>query len=304
MVSEWPFVSVDMELTNKCMCDCLMCPREAISRPAGFMTEETFKTISDKLVKEGSLITFSGMGDPLLHPDIFDWIGTLRLSGADIGVVVNPASLTSHNSRKLVNASPNSITLSFPSIQERVFERLCPNVSFSDALKRAAKLIGLARGNVGLRIKGILTDRNRGETDQYVSFWKCLGVPSSMVACHGRGGKLKKPDIYNPKPFESESERCGLISFHTFVSWEGEVLACCHDLTGSTRIGSLITEEVHAIGERKESLHKMGSRPFFLCRTCDEPLRHCVLPQGLPPSGKRERNRFFRNVLRCPGNFS
>lgn len=296
MVSEWTFVSVDMELTNRCLCDCLMCPRGEILRPKGFMTEETFKTISGKLVKEGSLITFSGMGDPLLHPNVFDWIDDLRLSGGDIGVVVNPASLYSHNPRKLVNASPNSITLSFPSLQERVFERLCPNVSFSDAFGRTKELIALARGNVGLRIQGILTEWNRDETDRYVSFWKGLGVSSSMVACHGRGGKLKKSELYTPKFLKIEHERCGLISFHTFVSWEGEVLACCHDLTGRTRIGSLITEDVYAIAERKENLNKKGSPSFVVCSKCDEPLRRCALPQGLPPSGKRERSRFFQKV--------
>ncbi len=298
MVPEWSFVSVDMELTNRCMYECLMCPREAISRPMGFMSEGIFDTISDKLVKEGSLITFSGMGDPLFHPNVFDWIEAVRLRGGDIGIVVNPASLHGRNSRKLVDARPNSITLSFPSLQKRVFERLCPNISFSTALKRAKELITLTRGGVGLRITGILTDRNRRETDQYISYWKGLGVPSSMVVCHGRGGNLVKPDIYSPKSFGNEYKRCGLFTFHSFVTWEGEVLACCHDLRGSTRIGTLTTEDVSLIAERKRCLSEGDSLPFFICRQCDEPLRGCVLPQGLPPVGKKERNRFFREVSR------
>ncbi|GJQ60900.1 MAG: hypothetical protein D8M57_15370 [Candidatus Scalindua sp. AMX11] len=298
MVSDWSFVSVDMELTNSCLCDCLICPREAIVRPTGFMTEETFDTLSDKLVREGSLITFSGMGDPLFHPMVFDWIKSVRLNGGAIGIVVNPTSLHGHNSRKLVDARPNSITLSFPSLQKKIFEQLCPNISFPVALSRSMELIGLARGDVGLRIQGVLTDRNRGETEHFVSYWKGLGVPSSMVACHGRGGNLRKPGIYTPESLEIFSGRCGLFSLHTFVTWEGEVLSCCHDLTGSTRIGTLITEDVSLIAERKQGLNKKDSLPFSVCRQCDEPLRRCVLPQGSPPVGKKERNRFFREVSR------
>ncbi|MCP5004661.1 MAG: hypothetical protein GY941_12095, partial [Planctomycetes bacterium] len=247
---------------------------------------------------EGSLITFSGMGDPLLHPKVFDWIATVRLSGGTIGVVVNPASFHGYNPRKLVDASPNSITLSFPSLEKKVFELLCPNISLSDALMRAKELIDLTRGNVGLRIVGILTDINRGEADQFAGFWKDLGVESSMVACHGRGGNLSLRGICVPEFPEIENKRCGLFSFHTFVTWEGEVLACCHDLKGSTRIGSLLTEDVSLISERKRSLNKMDTLPFCVCQQCDEPLRHCVIPEGAPPVGKKERKRFFRKISR------
>ncbi|MCP4252252.1 MAG: hypothetical protein GY775_02380 [Candidatus Scalindua sp.] len=59
MPSDWSFVSVDMELTNQCDSECLMCPRESITRPRGLMSEDVFNIVSDKLVREGSLITFS-----------------------------------------------------------------------------------------------------------------------------------------------------------------------------------------------------------------------------------------------------
>ncbi|MDR4497220.1 MAG: radical SAM protein [Candidatus Scalindua sp.] len=298
MASDWTFVSVDVELTNHCMSDCIMCPREAISRPTGFMTEVVFNKLSEKLIDEGSLITFSGMGDPLLHPKVFEWICSVRLRGGIIGVVVNPDALHSRNSRKLVKAGPNSITLSFPSLREKVFERLCPSISFSDALNRAKELIGLARGNVGLRVMGIQTDINRNESVEYASFWRNLGVPSSVTACHGRGGNVRVAGIYSPESFEIEYGRCGLFSFHTFVTWEGEVLACCHDLTGSTGIGSLVKLDISLIVERKQRIIMKGGMPFSVCRQCDEPLRRCVIPQGLPPASRKERNRFFREVSR------
>ncbi len=91
MPSDWSFVSVDMELTNQCDTNCLMCPRSTLTRPKGIMSESTFKTISEKLLRERSLVTFSGMGDPLSHPRVFDWVHTIRQKGGDVGIVVNPA---------------------------------------------------------------------------------------------------------------------------------------------------------------------------------------------------------------------
>jgi len=47
MPADWTFVSVDMELTNRCGSGCLMCPRDSITRPKGMMSEDVFKTVSD-----------------------------------------------------------------------------------------------------------------------------------------------------------------------------------------------------------------------------------------------------------------
>ena len=295
MPSDWAFVSIDMELTNRCSTDCLMCPHEAITRPKGLMSECVFKAVSERLIGEGSLITFSGMGDPLSHPNVFEWICDIRKKGVDVGIVINPASLNKEISQKLVGSGPNSITLSFPSLRKSVFEKLCPKVSYDDAFKRTLELIDLARGNVGLRVTGIITGINTGEQEEYVSFWKERGVGSGMTVCHGRGGNLRVPGVYELQSFGLESGICSLFQFHTFVTWEGEVLACCHDLAGATRIGSLANDDVSVIAERKRKVLK-NSMPFPVCGQCDEPLRQCQFPQGLLPEGRKERNRFFSSV--------
>ncbi len=302
MPSDWTFVSVDMELTNQCASECLMCPRDDITRPKGMMSEDVFKTVSDKLVREGSLITFSGMGDPLSHPGVFDWISDVRKKNCDVGIVINPASLNNKISHKLIESRPNSITISFPSIQKEVFEKLCPMVPFEDALQLTLELVDLSRGNVGLRITGITTEINSDEQEKFVSFWKKRDVRTGMTACHGRGGNLKDSDIYEPKTFGLDSGRCGLFQFHTFVTWDAEVLACCHDLTGATSIGNLINNDVSVIIERKQNILK-SSMPFPVCRQCDEPLRRYPSPQGPPPKSRKERRRFFRSISR-ERNFS
>ncbi len=295
MPSDWSFVSVDMELTNQCDTNCFMCPRSAITRPKGNMTESTFETISEELVSEGSLVTFSGMGDPLSHPSVFDWIYDIRKKSGDVGIVVNPASLNNKNSRKLIGVRPNSVTVSFPSIQKDVFEKLCPTVSYVDALRRTLELVDLSRDKIGLRVTGITTRINGNEQEQFVSFWKEHSIRCNVTACHGRGGNLRESDIYEPQPIGLDTERCGLFQFHTFVTWEGDVLACCHDLDGATKIGSLVNDDVSIIAKRKREVLK-NSMPFTVCQQCDEPLRHCPPPQDIPPKNRKERARFFSSI--------
>jgi hypothetical protein len=261
------------------------------------MSEEVFKSVSVKLIREGSLITFSGMGDPLSHPKVFEWIANIRKKDGDVGIVINPASLHERISQRLIESRPNSITISFPSIQKEVFEKLCPTITFEDALKRTRELVDLSRGNVGLRIAGIKTEINSDEPEEFVSFWKERDVIADMTVCHGRGGNLKDSDIYGPNTFGLESGMCSLFQFHTFVTWEADILACCHDLTGATSIGNLVNDDVSVIAERKQNILK-NSMPFHVCRQCDEPLRCYPSPQGLPPKSRKERIRFFRSISR------
>ncbi len=253
MPADWTFVSVDMELTNQCGSGCLMCPRDGITRPKGMMSEDVFKTVSDKLIREESLITFSGMGDPLSHPKVFRWIADIRKKNGDVGIVINPESLNEEISQKLIESRPNSITVSFPSIQKDVFEKLCPTIPFEDALRRTMELIDLSRGTVGLRIAGIMTQINSDEPENFVSFWKERDVSADMTVCHGRGGNLRDSDIYRPKTLGLDSGKCGLFQFHTFVTWEADVLACCHDLTGATSIGNLVNDDVSVIADHRKS---------------------------------------------------
>ncbi|MCF6148287.1 MAG: radical SAM protein [Candidatus Kuenenia sp.] len=296
MPSEWTFVSVDLEITNVCGAKCLMCPRDSITRPKGMMKNEIFKVISEKLIREGSLITFSGMGDPLSHPMVFEWIREIRGNKGDVGIVVNPASLGDNISHALIQARPNSITLSFPSIRKEVFEKLCPQIPFDLAIERARELINLSTGNVGLRISGILTEMNPDEHEVYVFFWKSLGVPSAQVACHGRGGNLKAPGVYKQRDYGMETGYCGLLRYHSFVTWEGNVLTCCHDLSGETMLGSLIDSDICEIADRKRKLLN-SNISFKVCTQCDEPLRNSNPPiEGFPPKNRDERRAFFRKM--------
>jgi hypothetical protein len=294
---DWSFVSVDLELTNLCENRCAVCPREALVRPRGVMDPQTFSEIARALGEQKSLVSFSGMGDPLLHPLLFDFCRELKGRGADVYVLANVGSLARYaDPESLVLAGPNSIAVSFPSSRKEVFHRLCPGVSFEQALEATRTLIRLARGRVSIRVSGIRTRINTDEGADFVRFWKTEGVRADLADCHSRGGNLVDSDLYIPCNVGLPSGRCGLFAFHTFVTWQGDVLACCHDLAGETRLGNLLEEGPEEIGKRKAEILKEG-RMFELCSRCDEPLRHCAVPAGPRPTNRRARRRFFRSPL-------
>ena len=297
---DWAFVSVDLELTNLCENRCAVCPREALARPAGVMDPRTFLEIARALGEQKSLVSLSGMGDPLLHPRVSDFCRELRGRGADVSVLVNAGSLARHaDPEDLVLAGPNSLLVSFPSAREEVFRRLCPGGNFEEALAATRTLARLARGRVLVRVSGIRTRINADEGADFARFWKTEGVQAGMTDCHGRGGNLAAADLYVPCDRGLSSGRCGLFAFHSFLTWQGDVLACCHDLAGGTRLGNLLEEGVEEIGNRKAETLRAG-RMFELCGRCDESLRHCAVPAGPRPTSRRARRRFFRSLRPGP----
>lgn len=297
-MGNWFFVSVDLELTNICKNSCAVCPRDRIVRPQGMMSPEIFDQIITKLGCEERLITLSGMGDALLHPEVLKMIKVIKNSKADVGIVVNPASLSRSLIDGLVNSLPNVVNISFPSTEKEIFEKICPKISFDEALELTKYLIEVAKGRVGVTVLGISTKLNAEESDRFCEFWKSQGVRAEMFQCHGRGGNLsEKPALYTPRITKTRLKNCSLFNFHTFIAWNGDVLSCCHDLTGETRMGNIVEDGLETIvREKQEILDRLGM--FDLCTKCDEPLRCVVLPSGEPPGNRKARRRFFKKMQR------
>lgn len=287
-------VSLDLELTNHCDNGCAMCPRAKMTRPMGRMAGETLDRVIKALEGRNPLVTLSGMGDPLSHPAFDVFIGRLRNAGLDVGVVVHPASVRDAGIlERLLEAGPGQVTLSFPSVRKEAFESLCPSISFDDALAAARRLIKAAKGRCLVRASGLRTLLNRDEGDGFKAFWKDEGVASWWLPCHGRGGHLNAPGIYRRSMGEpNPAGDCSLMRFHVFLTWEGSMLACCHDLEASTILGSVMVSGLEDILRRRDE-----APAFALCRACDEPLRNAPLPPGTPPADRKGRKRFFRRLM-------
>src|SRR5688572_20002432 len=70
---------LDLELTNACPADCPMCPREKLPK-IGLMNEETFSEVLNAIKAYGKITTIGlcGIGEPLLHPRVFEYIERLK----------------------------------------------------------------------------------------------------------------------------------------------------------------------------------------------------------------------------------
>jgi hypothetical protein len=294
--SEWAFFSVDVELTNVCGENCRMCPRESLRRPSGFMAEEVFERVLALAARFSSRITFSGFGNPALHPRWGECINRVRAAALPAGLVLHPGALDGETLSGLRRHPPTHVEISFPSTDPRWFARLCPNSEFVSAVERVETLRQLNVAPlvcVGLEMPG-----RPDSAKEYRDFWKRRGIRSRIFPCHSRGGHLSDRDLLRAKPVHCLS--CGLLAAHGFIAWNGEVLACCHDLNGTTRFGSVVDDSPEDLAGRKAGHAR--DLPWEMCRNCDEFRKGWPLPTGPCPQSSGERGRYLAGLTKKGGS--
>lgn len=294
MDCEWTFLSVDVELTNYCAENCAMCPRDSLQRPQGYMSEEVFSRVLEVLEQFRSRVTFSGFGNPTLHPCWADCLRRVRATGLPAGLVLHPSALTPENLQVLAEHPPSHLEISFPNVDPALYARLCPRADFDEAIRR---ILQLRHANIAPMVcVGLQTADSTQSAKQYRNFWKPHGIRTRVFSCHSRGGNLQDRSLIQAAPTVSGS--CGLLALHAFVAWNGDLLACCHDLTGETRIGNLCEHDPLDLA-RQKALFAADGPPWKLCRGCDEFRKGWPLPVGECPKDPALRADQLRRTTRC-----
>ena len=87
---------VNIELTSNCTANCAMCPRNQI-KEKGFMSYETLENIINQ-VEENNIweITFSGRGEPTLHPHLPEMLNLCRKSHVTSAIITTAVAINKH----------------------------------------------------------------------------------------------------------------------------------------------------------------------------------------------------------------
>jgi MoaA/NifB/PqqE/SkfB family radical SAM enzyme len=105
---------IQLEITNRCNLDCDMCPRLTLLQvPEIDMSQETFHAILETLQDPESL-TLTGWGEPLMHPQFFDFVDQIRqrFPNCEVSFTTNGFLLSEGMVQKILARPFARITLS------------------------------------------------------------------------------------------------------------------------------------------------------------------------------------------------
>lgn len=116
-------VFANIEITTRCNLSCRFCMRTRLGIRGKDMDFDLFCRILERL-PHAYRITLVGLGEPLLHPRIIDFVDWIKASGRWAGLVTNAHQLTPSLSQSLIAAGLDSIVFSMDAPDQAMAGRL------------------------------------------------------------------------------------------------------------------------------------------------------------------------------------
>ena len=250
-----PFPSVIMiENTNCCNAQCVMCPREKLTRKPGFMDFGLFK----KIIKEVSsarrkpVTHLHGFGEPLLDALLSERIKFAKTCGIKHTYIVTNASLLfPETSRKIINAGLDKMKISFYGTDEESYDATMRRLNFKVAFQNIKDFLKIRkemkRKNPQLILQYLPHETNNAKTEEFRVLWcslidKNVGDCLNLSSLHNYGGG---------RAYNRAGEEIVSICFYPWTAMsvlcDGRVVTCCMDYNGVQAMGDLNFQSVKEI---------------------------------------------------------
>jgi hypothetical protein len=244
---------VTVELTNHCNLSCVMCPREHMKGPKGYMEAALFRKIVDEMARVGrvALVPFF-RGETLLHPKWAELLGYAQKMGiGPIQFATNATLLNEEAARALLDLELDFVSFSLDSIDPDVYRTVRRGAELEAVLRNIEFFCDLkARSNqrkTEIQVSVVRTDETASGVEDFVAYWNRRVDRVRVYEQHsqdGHFGSLKKKrgeasnEIRTPcfKPFRD-----------MVIYWNGRVALCNHDWDQSRPPGDVNRESIERI---------------------------------------------------------
>jgi len=243
-----------IENTNHCNAECVMCPRDTLSRKRGFMDFGLF----EKIIKEASgesrkpVTHLHGFGEPLLDKLLPDKIRLAKDHGITHTYIVSNASrLFPETSRKIICAGLDKMKISFYGTDEESYNSTMKRLDFKVTLQNITDFLRIRKElkseTPRLIVQYLPNETNRAEVAKFKSLWDPLidrgaGDCLNVATLHNYGGGR----AYNHMGKKIVSV-CYFPWTSMSVLWDGRVVTCCMDSNGVQVLGDLNNQTVQEV---------------------------------------------------------
>lgn len=268
-----------LEITNLCNLSCNFCP--GTRRPPGFLSPESFQTLSNKLRPHTEYLYLHLMGEPLFHPQLAEILDRAAVLGFKVMITTNGTLLKERGALLCASPAVEKVSISIHSFEGNggtgLEEYLAECFRFvRDAAKRGKRC--------ALRLWNLDGTDTQGSNRQNGEILTALERAFPGPWSEGRRGTTLSPRIYLElgEKFEWPDLRANEMSGPSFcyglrdqvgVLWDGTVVPCCLDHEGDIPLGNLYHQTLEEIlnGVRAQAIYdgfSQGRAREPLCRRC------------------------------------
>ncbi len=265
----------DLELASPCNAKCDFCPQKfnGVKRGRPFMDERLLDKVTAEigaLSKEERVhVVLCGMGENLLRKALVIRAldGVQRSSGGEVDttLVTNGSTLTPDLLEHEAFRRIDHIQVSFTGHDKETYEPLY-RLKFDQVVENVVAMNKSLPGKVFIHSVDLV--QLRGHKSDFERFWNDRGLRVECAPLHSRGGHITDPEAYPGRfrPFDG----CSIFDHIYFVSSDGFVLSCCHDVLSENVIGDLGVSTLAEVIEKKQQMRRDHVEGFRICGSCTD----------------------------------
>jgi MoaA/NifB/PqqE/SkfB family radical SAM enzyme len=279
------FLTIDIEVTNRCNATCHFCPRDATPHQ-GIMAVETFDRALARaveyreVVKDVSgldvVVSLCGMGEPLINKNTVSFVKKVKGEGFACSMSSNGALLTEEKANGLLDAGLDEIYINISDIHDE-YERIY-NLPFDSTCENITRFARMAEGKCTPVI--ILVDHrnSREHIKAMEAFWRERGLKKFHdYSVINRGGALFVEHMQFAQYAEMVQARneltdggvqplCGAPWGFLFIGYDGNYYLCCSDWRKQASLGSVFDYSFLQVTRQKLGM-VISREP--VCKTCN-----------------------------------
>jgi radical SAM protein with 4Fe4S-binding SPASM domain len=305
-----------VEIITNCNLGCLMCPRtvglakasSAKQRRAWYrhMPFSRFLSVMDSFHGLQTL-SLHGIGEPLLHPRIFDMVEEATHRGIQVRFTTNATRLDPAKSERLIASNLHRLIVSLDGATAGTYERIRPGARFEEVIGNLRTLARLRRDSGGvspwIEVNMVVQRLNVLEVPDLIELVREISLDSVILsplqppepelagmACDGetwveaaksaevRARQLGIPiyirgGLATRQKLPARTHQCLHPWMSAVITLDGEVMPCCNIHRSDYSMGNLFTDGFEDIwnGWRYRSFRRELRRKD----TVPEPCRWC-----------------------------
>jgi len=234
---------VEIEVTNRCNLGCNFCPRGRHRAQEWDMDLGLYSKIVRELGEYDDVrLTLSGLGEPLLHPELPTMVKAAREAGVlGVHVETNGLLLEGELLRGLVDACPDVISVSVDADSAGTYESLKGTDAFERVSGNIDRLADLVKEKAEPRpivcVSMVKLPENEKEMEGFYDRWQERGCWPVIRGYNDFAGQLPQR---NPLPMAlAERIPCRKLDDEMIVMADGRVPLCSQDYECKEIVGEL-----------------------------------------------------------------
>ena len=290
-------VSVQVQTVSACDSACVFCPYPYVSKTVsqGVMEWETYKKIVDECAAFPDLKIFTPVlqNEPLIDKNIHRAIAYFKEKNGGrtpVQMSTNGYLLNDENIKNLSASGLDYIAVSLNAINKETYEKLLPGFKFEKIMDNIEKLISSNHGEMRVIIRFLVTNKNKDEVKEAVSYWHKRKVMTEVIdLLHNRAGSVEIKRLKAERPvkrirrflnrfwFNIFTDCCVIPFRQMYILYNGDVLLCGNDWKREVILGNVnkntlreIWNGPEAVRMRKLILEKRYDR-ILPCSGCSMP---------------------------------